>query len=115
MAKADYSFLDYNRAIRSHIYALWRGYFDISTFTSDMIGSISRGFTRAWYEGAADCGILPSELTIVEEGRLQAEINAEIQFTYSFGRDILANARARVGKLGRCMSGVKCGRIGLWA
>jgi hypothetical protein len=91
---------DYGLSIRAHVRGLWGGQVDLYQFIEGMIATVTRGFTRAWYDGARAVGIQPSELTLEELSRLQTEINGEISHIYEFGLDIERNNRAAGKHLG---------------
>ena len=92
-------FKDYARSIRSNVRATWKGHFELFDFVDVMIDTLRRGLTRAWYEGAEECGVLPDELTIEEQTELQNVINSEISFTVGFGATIIAGSQTNGGKL----------------
>jgi len=79
----------YQYLIRSAVYGLWSGERNLGDFIADMFTTIQRGFTRAWYDGAYECGLLPDDLTIEEKQRLADEILTEQSFIVNFGSDIL--------------------------
>ncbi len=91
---------DYSRSIRSAVYGLWSGQMSFPGYVQTMVGAIDRGFTRAWMQGASDCGIGEGELTPEENQALYTEINSEISFIYGFADDIMAGSRDNKGKLG---------------
>jgi hypothetical protein len=78
---------------------LWSGDFDYFTFYDQMMLSIERGFTQAWYEGAAMYGIKPSELTDIEHNALRSEIVKETNFIDALGQAVIARNRMSGGKL----------------
>jgi hypothetical protein len=78
---------------------LWSGDYDYFTFYDQMMLSIERGFTQAWYEGAAMYGIKPSELTDIEHNALRSEIVKETNFIDALGQAVLARNRMSGGKL----------------
>lgn len=90
---------DYSRSIRSAVYGLWSGQMSFPGYVQTMVGAIDRGFTRAWYQGAGECGIKEGELTSDESQALYTEVNSEISFIYSFADDIMRNSKVNKGKL----------------
>ena len=105
-----YGQANYKRSIRSPVYGLWSGSIELSEFINSMLLSIRIGFTRAWYQGAAECGIKPSELTETELNKLADEIATEISYVSKMGKDILRNSKAEGGKWGTFKK-----RLSLWA
>lgn len=89
----------YQRAVRSAVYALWRGVFDVLTFIDDMVNIIAHHITRAWNEGAAQCGIKPDELTDAEIIARDQFIANQYFYLFSFANDIDQGSRANRGKL----------------
>lgn len=102
--------LEYGRLVRSNVRGLWQGAFDLYGFVSSMIGSIDRGFTRAWNEGMMMCGLLPSDMTFEEQRVLSAEINAEIQYLINYSEAIIAESKANGGHLTPLL-----GRSDMWS
>lgn len=90
---------DYKKAINAAVRMLWMGDTDLMGFVDGMVGSIQRGLTRAWNEGAGSCGIKPNELTVEELFALQGIINGEISHVLAYGQSIEKNSRANKGKL----------------
>lgn len=89
----------YRANLRNAVRGLWSGDYDYFSFYDQMMLSIERGFTQAWYEGAAMYGVGPTELTEIERGALQAEIIKETNFIDALGQAIIARNRASGGKL----------------
>ena len=90
---------DYRKAINAAVRALWTGETDLFGFVDNMVGSIRRGLTRAWHEGAGSCGIQPADLTVDELFTLAGIINSEISHILDFGQAIEKGSRANKGKL----------------
>jgi hypothetical protein len=74
-----------------------------------MNASIRNLYTRAWEDGAAECGVKPTELTQEERDRLEEEIWSELSHTGKFADAIVAGSKANGGKLGKLT-----GRIPMW-
>jgi len=89
----------YRANLRNAVRGLWSGDFDYFWFYDQMMLSIERGFTQAWYEGAAMYGVKPSELTDEERNALRSEIIKETNFIDALGQAVLAKNRASGGKL----------------
>jgi len=105
-----YGQADYKRNIRSPVYGLWSGKINLSEFIDSMLLGIRVGFTRAWYQGAAECGIKPSELTKTELDKLANEIALETSYVSKVGKDIERNSKAEGGKWAPFQK-----RLSLWA
>jgi hypothetical protein len=43
---------DYKRTVRANARMFWAGETDLFNFTDMMVGTIRRGLTYAWYDGA---------------------------------------------------------------
>jgi len=91
---------DYGREIRASIRGLWLGEFDLFLFFDALTANIEHGLTRAWIEGARDCGInAPQELTTAEINALRQAIGNELGFVMGLADAVMAGNRARGGKL----------------
>lgn len=86
--------------INASIRKLWLGAGDIFEFFEDMDRAIQMGYNQAWNEGAATCGIQPSERTVQESERLEQLITENRQFIFGFGETIEENSKANGGLLG---------------
>jgi hypothetical protein len=89
----------YRANLRNAVRGLWTGDLDYFMFYDQMMLSIERGFTQAWYEGAAMYGIRPSEITDTERDALRSEIVRETNFIDGLAQGVLARSRASGGKL----------------
>ncbi len=74
-----------------------------------MNGAIRRGFTQAWAEGAKECGILPDEITVAEQTKLNSLISTNLGFVRDFGVAIRRGSKANGGLLRTQMT-----RSGVW-
>lgn len=90
---------DYHRSLRSSVYGLWRGQIDLFNFVDSMISGIQRGYTRAFYDGLAVCGVRPDEISAEEQAALDDEINTEIQYVVKIGNDVMQGNQDSGGKL----------------
>lgn len=90
---------DYINSLRLYIAALWRGQIDLFDFLDSASFTIRRGFTRAFYEGAAECGVTPRELSFADTAVLETEINTEILYLLKFGNTITDESRDAGEKL----------------
>lgn len=79
---------DFGAGIRAVVRGYWSGALDEFGFVDSMISAINRGFTQAWNEGAAECGIQPDELSQDEKDALQRFINDQTGHIFNYGRDI---------------------------
>lgn len=98
-AYSDSGRADYKRSINRLIYGLWSGQIDRFSFVDSMLLAINRGFTRAWHDGAAECGISPNEMTLEERGVLDTNINAEVGYAVDFAAEIVTGSKRNAGKL----------------
>lgn len=99
---------DYSRSIRAAVRGLWSGDLSYNDFLDAIDLAVRTGLTRAWYEGAAECGIIaPQELTIGEIGDLNRYINIQMGFVFAFANDINASSKANKGKLTPLMERAK--------
>lgn len=89
----------YATGIRSAVRGLWSGVFDYDQFFGSMMSTIRAGLTRAWYDGAREMGILPSELTPEERLELERAIQSEFSHLNGFASDIESNSKANGGKI----------------
>ena len=89
----------YATGIKSAIRGLWSGVFDYDQFWGSMMATIRAGLTRAWYDGAREMGILPSELNPDERLALEQAIQSEFQFIHGLATDIEAGSKANGGKI----------------
>lgn len=90
---------DFRAAIRSAVRGLWRGFLDIPDFLNMMYDAQRTYLTRAWHEGAAQCGVQPDELSNEEQLALQNLIFNERTYLGGFATDIVENSRENGGKL----------------
>lgn len=84
---------DFARSVRSLVYGLWSGRLDRFTFIDSMVGTIDRSIRRAWFTGAAQCGILPAELTVAEMDAMRDLINSQFGYLVNFADAIDANKK----------------------
>ncbi len=99
MKKRPPASASYRRQVRSAIYGLWNGQIDLYSYVDSMISTIDAGLRQAYYAGAAECGILPNELTVEEERYVQGMINGEISYIISLAQDITVGSKLEGGKL----------------
>lgn len=100
---------DYRAGIRSAVYGFWRGAGDYNWFLDAMIVVIDRQIPLAYYEGAAECGIAPDEITFEERMNIQRAILEQRMFIGGFADHIEQNTKALGGKRGPLYS-----RIDMW-
>jgi len=101
---------DYGLAIRAAVRALWKGLIDADQFYDWMSSAIWRGLTGAWYAGAAECNIQPTELSPAERSALQLVIAEETNHIGDFAASIVSFSQARGGKIGTHL-----GRAEMWS
>lgn len=90
----------YRSAMHAAIRGLWSGVLDYDQFYENMLLAIRRYTTLAWYDGAARCGILPSDLKPEERSELELAIQYENQWIDGFAEAIEENSRELGGLLG---------------
>lgn len=89
----------YRSGLRAAVRGLWSGVVDLSEFWMAMAQAIEFHFHRAWYEGMAQVGLSPEDITPEEQFALNQMILDEMQFITGFGLDIEAGSKANGGKL----------------
>jgi hypothetical protein len=89
----------YQRSLRSAVRGLWLGTIDVSQFNNAIESAINRGLTRAWQEGAQDCGIKPDELSQDELIALDERIIEELDRIPNLSQLVQANLKVDGGKL----------------
>jgi hypothetical protein len=88
------SLSSYQSGVNSAARGLWNGSLTILGFTAAMESSVTRGLTQGWYEGAAQCGIQPEDLTEDEINALQKLIADNVQYVPGLADYIEANSKA---------------------
>lgn len=99
----------YRRNIRAAVRGLWLGAMDFNQFYSAMEAVIRIGIPQAWHEGAAECGIKPSELKPEEKLEIEGAIFDEFNYIFGFAEAIESGSKENGGKLGPLMN-----RADLW-
>jgi hypothetical protein len=99
----------YRARLRSAAYGFWRGAGDYDWFFYQMIIVTEMGLTRAWNEGAEECGITPEEMTFKEKMILSGLIHEEQSHIGGFASFIEQNSKAMGGKRGTIYN-----RVELW-
>lgn len=89
----------YRLNLRANARALWSGTWDEFDFYLQMLATVRRGLTQAGQEGAAQCGIRPSEMSEEELLALETEIVKENSHLDGLTNFIAANSKAEGGKL----------------
>ena len=95
---------NYHNAIRSAVRGLWVGALDFDQFFQAMESAIRLGIPNAWYEGAKECGVLPSELTPEERLGIEQAIYEQYNYVMGFADAIEAGSKANGGKLSPLLS-----------
>lgn len=78
----------YRASLRAEVRRYVKGEVGDGDFLLGFFTAIGSGFRNAWKQGAAVCGVRPSEFDINIEDKVQGEINRQITFISSF-RDSL--------------------------
>lgn len=99
----------YGRDIRGVVRSLWAGVIDEYQAYELLQGTIRIGLTRAWMEGAAECGILANELTPEERQALDEAIFSETSHIDGLIDYVIKNSKANGGKLATVL-----GRAQFW-
>jgi hypothetical protein len=97
--QADLNIKDFARTMRANIRAFWSGEWDYYQFLEAMVSAIRYGYTRAWKEGAAQCGIGMDDLTVQEMSILQSRIVSDQAYAEHLADDIAAGSKANGGLL----------------
>lgn len=100
----------YGRDIRGIVRGLWGGVIDINQAFALLSDTVRIGLTRAWHEGAAECGIQPSELSPEELMTLRHIIAGEDRRIFPFLLTIDDGSKANGGRLAPLLS-----RAAMWA
>jgi len=87
------------QTVRANIRALWSGEWDLADFINSMRSTISNGYTRAWIEGASECGIGLDDLTEEEMFLLRSRILQDQIYADNLGLAVETNSKANGGKL----------------
>jgi len=90
---------NYRSGIRAAFRGLWLDVLSYDQFFDTLTITITNGLTRAWNEGAADCGMTPEDRTAEEQKELMQAIYNEYSFIDRMATDIEAHNRAQGGKL----------------
>lgn len=99
----------YRRALTENVRALWKGYMGLYDFISAFDSTITRGLTRAAYEGLATYGISASDMSDDERAELRRIINKEMTHVWPFGTRIVSSQQSVGGKLQPLLD-----RVALW-
>lgn len=82
------------RQLRSEALELFRGGIDGNEFLTEFASDIEAQLTKAWNEGADESGVLPEDYTDEDNAELQSIIDAEIEYVYQLGDDIIELAKS---------------------
>ena len=100
----------YGLSIRAVVRALWGGLVDYYQAFDDFQVAVRLGLTRAWYEGAALCGIDPIDLSPAERQAITSVIFTEFNSIDGFLFAIEQGSKANGGKIAPLLS-----RADMWA
>lgn len=89
----------YRRNIRAAIRGLWSGAISGDQFSEALRADIDRNLTKAWDEGAKECGVLPNEYTDAEHLALAEGILKEQSFIGQLRDAVEASSKENGGKL----------------
>ena len=90
---------EYRAGIRSAVRGFWSGVGDYYWFVDAMFVVIERQIPKAYYEGAAECGITPGEITFAERLDIQRAILEQKMYVGKFADHIEQRTKALGGKL----------------
>lgn len=108
-SKARYNYSSFARDLRGAVRGFWTGAIDYVAFFESFMFAIDRGLTAAWYDGAAQCGILPEELSVEEIKVLRFRIAQQANHINRLAEAIEQGSKANKGKLTPLMK-----RVLLW-
>lgn len=106
---ADRGIDQYRAGLRSAVRGLWSGAMDDFQAWDIFDLSIRRFYTKAYYDGAKEVGILPGDLTPEEKIHLRSAIQRETNFIDGFLNAIMQGSKANGGKLSPLFN-----RVELW-
>ena len=106
---ADRGASQYRQELRAAVRGGWSGALDDIEMWDAFDVSIRRSYTKAYYDGAKEVGILPSDMTPQERLHLRSAIQQETNYIDGFINAILAGSKAEGGKLGPLFN-----RVELW-
>ncbi len=93
------SISEFRSAVRSEVRRLWLGEVTAFSFYDGMIFAITRHLTRAWKEGAKECGVNEDEFSDSELRARENLINSQFVYLLGFADDIEENSKASGGLL----------------
>jgi hypothetical protein len=99
----------YRRSLSENVRALWKGHMGLYEFVQAYDSAVTRGLTRAAYEGIAEFGLSPTDMTDEERSKLRSIINKELTYVWSFGQKIVVSQQVSGGKLSPLLD-----RVSLW-
>ncbi len=107
--------INYRRGIRAAARGLWVGAMDYYQAYDSLLTAIEHRIPQAWYEGAAACGVSPSELSPEERQGIQVAKSNEISHIDALLIWVEQNSKAAGGKLGVVGgTGGVMSRIDIW-
>lgn len=95
---------EYRTALRAAIRALWTGAVDYYGFYDMMDSAVRRHTTRAFLDGARECGIREDELSEAERQRIDGFVMYERIWINGFAEAIEAGSKENGGQLGPLFS-----------
>jgi len=102
---------DFGRQVRAAARILWRGDDPnaLFNFVDSLNLAMMRGYEQAWREGAAVCGVLPTDRTVEEQVVLAEYISIAQSRLLPLADYISANSRANGGRWGDLLA-----RLNIW-
>lgn len=95
---------DFRQGIRSGVRGLWNGAISASQFEETLQSTIRRNLSKAWLEGAKECGISQDDLTEQEIEARDAFISEQFEYIGGFAEAIEENSKENEGRLGSLYS-----------
>lgn len=98
----------YRRSLRSAVRGLWKGELDYDLFFDAMLSAIQMFLPKAGYEGAAEVGVSPADLSPEEKTVIQQTTSQETNYIHGLAEAVEQNVEVG-GKLGTLFN-----RVELW-
>jgi len=100
----------YRRGINAVVRGLWSGVLDYYQSWDALESTIRMGIPKAFYEGASEVGVQPSELSPTERMEIERAIMSEMGYIDGLLTAVEAGSKENGGKLGPLMN-----RAAMWA
>lgn len=90
------SLADYTLNVRYAIRSYWKGIpgkDSPADLTMGLLDAIQRGYSQAWRDGSAECGIKPNDYTEAERQELQKRINDQFPYVTAIANRIVPKSQ----------------------